>query len=82
MLEGSGLAWSVSAWGGDLMRSPVPRLALERGGHLHIGLEEHFDPLFHACSVLFLRDTVAKELQRTIAAPQTDNQSAAAQDIN
>ena len=29
MLEGTGLPWSVSVWG---------------GGHLHVGLEEHFDP--------------------------------------
>ena len=44
MLEGTGLPWSVSVWGGDLMQTPVARLALERGGHLHVGLEEHFDP--------------------------------------
>ena len=44
MLEGSGIPWSVSVWGGDLMQTEVPRLALERGGHLHVGLEEHFDP--------------------------------------
>ncbi|MDY7103377.1 MAG: 3-keto-5-aminohexanoate cleavage protein [Actinomycetota bacterium] len=44
MLDGSGLAWSVSVWGGDLMATPLARLALERGGHLHVGLEEHYDP--------------------------------------
>jgi uncharacterized protein (DUF849 family) len=44
MLEGTDLAWSVSVWGGDLMATPVARLALELGGHLHVGLEEHFDP--------------------------------------
>jgi uncharacterized protein (DUF849 family) len=44
MLEGSGLPWSVSVWGGDLVQTPVARLALELGGHLHVGLEEHFDP--------------------------------------
>ena len=44
LLEGTGLPWSVSVWGGDLMATPVARLALERGGHLHVGLEEHFDP--------------------------------------
>ena len=44
MLDGSGLAWSVSVWGGDLMATPIARLALERGGHLHVGLEEHYDP--------------------------------------
>ncbi|MEM7411839.1 MAG: 3-keto-5-aminohexanoate cleavage protein [Myxococcota bacterium] len=44
MLEGCSLPWSVSVWGGDLLQTPVARLALERGGHLHVGLEEHFDP--------------------------------------
>jgi uncharacterized protein (DUF849 family) len=44
MLEGTDLPWSVSVWGGDLMSTPVARLALERGGHLHVGLEEHFHP--------------------------------------
>ncbi len=44
MLEGSGLPWSVSVWGGDLLETPIARLALERGGHLHVGLEEHFHP--------------------------------------
>ncbi|MGB3051393.1 MAG: 3-keto-5-aminohexanoate cleavage protein [Polyangiales bacterium] len=41
MLEGSGLPWSVSVWGGDLLETPIARLALEHGGHLHVGLEEH-----------------------------------------
>lgn len=44
MLEGSGLPWSVSVWGGDLMATPIARLALERGGHLHVGIEEFFSP--------------------------------------
>jgi uncharacterized protein (DUF849 family) len=44
LLEGSELPWSVSVWGGDLLRTPIARLALERGGHLHVGLEEHYDP--------------------------------------
>lgn len=44
MLEGSGLHWSVSVWGGDLMDTPIARLALEKGGHLHVGLEEYYNP--------------------------------------
>lgn len=44
MLEGTDLPWSVSVWGGDLMQTPIAKLALELGGHLHVGLEEHFDP--------------------------------------
>jgi uncharacterized protein (DUF849 family) len=51
MLEGTGLPWSVSVWGGDLMATPVARLALERGGHLHVGLEEHFDPVVKPTNV-------------------------------
>ena len=42
MLEGTGLPWSVSVWGGDLMETPIAKLALERGGHLHIGVEEFY----------------------------------------
>ena len=42
MLEGSDLPWSVSVWGGDLMQTPIAKLALERGGHLHIGVEEFY----------------------------------------
>ena len=41
MLEGTGLTWSVSVWGGDLVDTPIARLALELGGHLHVGLEEY-----------------------------------------
>jgi 3-keto-5-aminohexanoate cleavage enzyme len=38
---GSALPWSVSAVGGDLIRTPVARLAVEAGGHLKVGLEDH-----------------------------------------
>ena len=44
LLEGTELPCSVSVWGGDLFETPIARLALERGGHLHVGLEEHFHP--------------------------------------
>ena len=44
MLEGSALPWSVSVWGGDLMQTPIAKLALERGGHLHVGIEEYYSP--------------------------------------
>ena len=44
MIEGTDLPWSVSVWGGDLMQTPVARLALELGGHLHLGVEEFYSP--------------------------------------
>lgn len=41
MLEGSGLPWSVAVLGGDVMENGVARHALERGGHLHVGIEDY-----------------------------------------
>src|SRR4029453_10142825 len=31
--------WAASLVGGDLIASDLARMALERGGHLHVGLE-------------------------------------------
>jgi uncharacterized protein (DUF849 family) len=39
LLGDAPIPWAVSVVGGDLGRSDVARLALERGGHLHLGLE-------------------------------------------
>jgi 3-keto-5-aminohexanoate cleavage enzyme len=44
LLEGCDLPWSVAVIGGDLLASPVARLALERGAHLHVGLEDFAGP--------------------------------------
>lgn len=44
LLAGCDLPWSVSVWGGDLFETPIARRALELGGHLHVGLEEHMHP--------------------------------------
>jgi uncharacterized protein (DUF849 family) len=39
LLGDAPIPWAVSVVGGDLGRSDVARVALERGGHLHLGLE-------------------------------------------
>jgi uncharacterized protein (DUF849 family) len=39
MLAGTDLAWAVSLAGGDVIASDVAPVAVERGGHLHVGLE-------------------------------------------
>lgn len=39
LLEGCDLPWAVSVVGGDVIGSDISRVALERGGHLHLGLE-------------------------------------------
>ncbi len=41
LLDGCDLPWSVAVMGGDLFESGMARIALERGGHLHVGLEDH-----------------------------------------
>lgn len=59
MLDGSNLPWSVSVWGGDLLETPIARLALENGGHLHVGLEEHYDPNRQPTNVELVEEAVA-----------------------
>lgn len=39
MLDGCDLPWAVSVVGGDVIASDVAQAALERGGHLHVGIE-------------------------------------------
>ncbi len=75
MLDGTGLPWSVSVWGGDLMATPVARLALERGGHLHVGLEEHFDPDRKPTNVELVQEAVA--LVASVGRPLATNDDAA-----
>lgn len=41
MLDGSTIPWAVAVLGGDVFDSGLARLALERGGHLRVGLEDH-----------------------------------------
>jgi 3-keto-5-aminohexanoate cleavage enzyme len=40
-LERCDLPWSAAVMGGDLVRTPLARAVVERGGHLHVGLEDH-----------------------------------------
>ncbi len=41
MFEGDPLPWAVSVVSGDVFANGVARSALERGGHLRVGLEDH-----------------------------------------
>lgn len=40
MMEGSRLTWNVGIMGDSLTRSPLARYALEKGGHLRVGIED------------------------------------------
>jgi uncharacterized protein (DUF849 family) len=44
MLDGSGLAWMVAVFGGDVVASGIAALAIEKGGHVRVGLEDHHAP--------------------------------------
>jgi uncharacterized protein (DUF849 family) len=71
MLEGSGLPWSVSVWGGDLMATPVAKLSAERGGHLHVGIEEFFSPEREPTNLELAREAaaLAAAVGRPLATP-------------
>ena len=43
MLGDAPIPWAVAVLGGSLLATPVARLALERGGHLRVGLEDWDD---------------------------------------
>jgi uncharacterized protein (DUF849 family) len=43
MLAGTNLPWAVAVLGGSLLDSPLAGWALERGGHLRVGLEDFPD---------------------------------------
>ena len=43
MIEGYGLPWLVSVQGGDVVACGIAELALQRGGHLQVGLEPSGD---------------------------------------
>jgi uncharacterized protein (DUF849 family) len=74
LLEGADLPWSVSVWGGDLFETPIAKLALELGGHLHLGLEEHFHPEHKPSNEEIVKQAAAlvAEVGRPLASvPQT-----------
>jgi uncharacterized protein (DUF849 family) len=44
VLDGCDLPWAVSVVGGDVTKSEIATVALQRGGHLHLGLEFYGGP--------------------------------------
>ena len=51
MLGDTEIPWAVAVVGGDALEAPVTRLALERGGHLRVGLEDDADATDNAALV-------------------------------
>ena len=71
MLDGTGLPWSVAVLGGDVVANGLARLAMERGGHVRVGLEDHNGPRRPRNEEL-VREAVglAEELGRPVASPR------------
>jgi uncharacterized protein (DUF849 family) len=44
MLDGTGLTWMAAVYGGDVVAAGIAALAIERGGHVRVGLEDHHAP--------------------------------------
>ena len=44
LLEPSGLPWSVAVLGGDVVECGLAELAIRRGGHVRVGLEDYAGP--------------------------------------
>jgi len=66
MLRGSKLPWAVAVIGGSLLDTEIARLAVERGGHLRVGLEDHFLAKSNADEVRRAR-ALCEELGRPLA---------------
>lgn len=70
MLDGAPLPWAVAVIGGDVVASGLARLALERGGHVRVGLEDHAGPRTPS-NVELVREVaaLAAEVGRPLATP-------------
>lgn len=72
MIGDSGLAWSVAVPGGDVTATGLTRLALERGGHVRVGLEDYAGPRQpRNCELVAEVVRMAHEIGRPVADPET-----------
>jgi uncharacterized protein (DUF849 family) len=72
LLGDSGLPWAVAVMGGDLISTGMAQMALERGGHIRLGLED-FAGERRPSNADLVAEVVAlaKKVGRPIADPET-----------
>lgn len=75
MLDGTGLPWSVAVLGGDVIECGLAKFALERGGHLRVGLEDYNNRGRTPTNVELVREAVA--LANSVGRPIADSATAA-----
>ena len=70
MMDGCDLPWAVAVIGGDVIASGLARLALERGGHLRVGLEDYAGPRTPTnVELIDAATALAQQVGRPIATP-------------
>ena len=69
MLGDTDLPWLVSAQGGDVIACGLARIALERGGHLQVGLEPSGDAQRSNVELVENAVTLATAVGRPVATP-------------
>ena len=71
LLSDTGLPWSVAVLQGDVIESGLAKQALERGGHVRVGLEDYAGP-GQPSNVELVRQLVdlAKQVGRPVANPE------------
>ncbi len=75
MLAGTGLPWSVAARGDDVVACGMAELAITRGGHVRIGLEDYAGP-GEPSNVELLR-ALLEVIERLGKRPATPDEAAA-----
>jgi uncharacterized protein (DUF849 family) len=68
MLGDTDLPWAVTVLGGDIIDTPIASLALEQGGHIRVGIEDHADAASNVDSVQRAVD-LAEKVGRSVATP-------------
>ena len=70
LLDGCDVPWAVAVLGGDVVESGIARVAIERGGHLRVGLEDYAGPRQPSNEEL-VREAVAlaEDVGRPVATP-------------
>ena len=75
MLSGTGLPWSVAVRSGDVTACGMAELAISRGGHVRIGLEDYAGP--GEPSNLELLEALLEVIERLGQRPATPDEAAA-----
>jgi uncharacterized protein (DUF849 family) len=72
LMEGYDIPWSISIWGrNDGKSTELVEYALERGGHIQLGLETYYHPEKHPTNVELISEitALAKRAGRSVATP-------------